>query len=99
MDSRELPAGYTEIARRARSGCDADCIELRTQLVGGYILANVDASPELDSLRFELRKAELQHRFLELEIGYSVAKEAADAFVLFEYHSRVSEAPELLRSS
>src|ERR1700674_5606495 len=96
MHSPEVAAGHIEIARSASSRRHADRIELRTQLGDRHLLTDIDAGAEVHSFRLELRKTEIEHRLLKLELGDSVAKQSAYAFVLLEDNDSMSGATKLL---
>jgi len=96
VHSLELATGNVEIPRLARSCRDADGIELHAQFFSGDVLANVDPRAELHSLRLELAKTKIEHRFLQLELRNSVAKQPANPLIPLEHRNRMSRSAQLL---
>ena len=99
VDAGELSARHLKITRRTRAGSNAHGIEFGAQLFDGDVLTNIYSCSKLHSLRLELSKTEIEHRLLQLELRYSVAKQSTDALVLLEHHYLMSEAAKLLRGS
>lgn len=99
MHSPKPPPGNVKIPRRTSSGRNADSIELRSYLLDTDVIAHEDASAEPNALRLELRKPEIEHRLLELELRYPVPKQSPNPLVLFEDHDVVPETTQLLRGS
>ena len=99
IDPRELAPGNVKIPRLTSARSDANRIELGSYLANCNVLPNSDAGAESNSLRLELIKSEIEHRLLELELGYPVPKQSPNALTLLEYHDIVPKAPQLLRGS
>jgi hypothetical protein len=99
MNSRELTTGNAKIARGARSRRNTNGIEFRAKLAGSDVLSNINPRAEHYPLGFELRQTKIEHRLLELELGYPVSNQSANALVLLEHNDIVSEPAQLLRRS
>ncbi len=87
VDAAELAARHRQVARDARAGRDHDRVELRPQLVGGDVDADVDAEAELDALGGELLDAPLDDPLLDLEVRDAEAHEPAAGLVALEHAS------------
>ena len=59
MNSPQHSAGHDEVAWRARASRHADCNELRAQLFGTDVFANIDSRPKLHTLGLQLREAKV----------------------------------------
>jgi hypothetical protein len=68
MDAVELAAGYRQVTRNARAGCDDDRVVGRTKLVTTDVDSRVDAEAELDALGEQLVETTLDDALLDLEL-------------------------------
>ena len=92
----QLPAGHGDVAGLAGAHRQADAVEHLAQVVGGDVLADVDAGLELDALGLELFEPPVDDVLAELEIGDAVAEHAAGLLVLLEDHDAVPGPGQLL---
>ena len=98
VHTAELAARHRQVAWHARAGRDDDRVELRAQLVGGEVDADVDAVAELDPLGGELLDAPLDDPLLDLEVRDAEPDEPAARLVALEHRHRMAGAVQLLRA-
>ena len=97
VNALQLAPGDLQVARRARAGREHDRVELRPQVVGRDVTADLDAVSDLDPLGGELLHAALDGGLLDLELRHAEANEPAGGLVALEQHDGVPGAAQLLR--
>src|SRR3569623_565526 len=111
MHALQFAPRHRQIARLLGAACDDDDIEILLKLIGrhrflgpvrdigGEILTNQYTGAENDAFGFHLLDTAVNMRFLHLEIGNTVAQQAADAVVFLEHGDVMPGARKLLRGS
>ena len=99
MNAIELTARHFEVARRLGAAGHRHGIEFIDQGAHCEIDPDLDLGAEGHTLGFHLLDTAVDQPFLHLELGDSIAQEAADAVTLFEQGDRMSDAGQLLRAS
>ena len=83
-----LAAGHVQRARLARPHASGRPRRNRAQLLGGDVVAHVDARLEVNPFGRHLLQAAIEDPLLQLEVGNAVAQQPADAIVFLEQRRR-----------
>jgi hypothetical protein len=99
VDAVELAPGHGQVAGGGGATGEHHGVELRAQLVGRDVHADLDAGAELGALCGHLLDPAIEVALLHLELGDAVAEETADPVGPLEHHDVVARPRELLRGS
>ena len=83
VDSLQLAARNLKIAGMFGAAGQDDRVEVAAQIFNGNIPADLSVGYELHALGGHLLEAAVDDVFLQLELGNTVAKQAADAVCFF----------------
>src|SRR5208283_2365847 len=96
VDAFELAAGDRQIAGMLSAAREKDGVVGFGERFDGDVAADVGVGVEDDALGAHLLDAAVDHALFELEVGNTVAKQAADAVILLVDGDHVAGAAKLL---
>ena len=96
VNALEIAARHGQLAGRARADGETYGVEVAVKVIGGEIVAHVDAGLEADTLRGHGVHAALHYLLLQLEVRDAEAQETANGLVALEECHEVAGAVELL---
>ena len=69
VNAIQLAARHAQVTRGGRAAGEHDGVEVREEIVGGDVDADMTACPEDDAFRLQQREPAIEHALFELELG------------------------------